>query len=285
MSSSPKHTVQSPWHPLHPASSGLFLLLVAAWVVVRLISFPDSPAVRISTRLCGYGAAVALAVPYIHIVRRWFRYRYEGGYVRTWLAWHIAASYLAFFLVLFHCKGQANGALALVILVLLWIVMVSGAVGYYGQKLLYYLLPLLIEREYGRERLGPQRELLLEHVKKLSAKSEIAKAPDMVRKFAQVALEQCFEKPFTFWRLLGARTLPSALMENHYLGVLEMADAKQGEAVRQLWQFVLDRRQLDREYRLHYLGRLWLLFHGPAAAALLVLVVDHIVMSVYYGGY
>jgi hypothetical protein len=42
---------------------------------------------------------------------------------------------------------------------------------------------------------------------------------------------------------------------------------------------------MDLEYRLHQVGRLWLYVHGPAAWALLVLMVEHIITSWIYGGY
>ena len=45
------------------------------------------------------------------------------------------------------------------------------------------------------------------------------------------------------------------------------------------------RRQMNVEYWFHRLARLWLLIHGPAAAALFVLIAIHIVTSIWYGGY
>jgi hypothetical protein len=42
---------------------------------------------------------------------------------------------------------------------------------------------------------------------------------------------------------------------------------------------------MNLEYRLHQIGRSWLLVHGPAAWALLVLMAEHVVMSVWYGGF
>jgi len=55
--------------------------------------------------------------------------------------------------------------------------------------------------------------------------------------------------------------------------------------LRALEDLVDRRRQLDLEYSLHRLGRLWLLAHGPASALLLALVLDHVLMSAWYGGY
>src|SRR5262249_23627974 len=54
-----------------------------------------------------------------------------------------------------------SSPLTQLIVALLWLVMLSGAVGFYGQKLLYWALPRLLRREYGRERLAFQRDLFL----------------------------------------------------------------------------------------------------------------------------
>ena len=51
------------------------------------------------------------------------------------------------------------------------------------------------------------------------------------------------------------------------------------------WALVETRRFMDLEYRLHQLGRLWLYVHGPAAWALFVLMIEHVVMSWWYGGF
>jgi hypothetical protein len=46
-----------------------------------------------------------------------------------------------------------------------------------------------------------------------------------------------------------------------------------------------ERQRLEVEHRLHCLGRLWLLFHGPAALLLLGAIVLHIWHSIEMGGF
>src|SRR5262249_18697204 len=131
--------------PLHPLWVTAFVVLVGAWAV----AWGTGLALRLPhplARVLGYGALLAMLVPYVHIVRRFRRFR-RGGSMAVWLRLHILAAYLAFGLLLLHCRGRASGWFTLALLILFWLVMLSGAVGYYGQKVLYRLMPDMIKRE------------------------------------------------------------------------------------------------------------------------------------------
>jgi hypothetical protein len=394
------------WFLLHPASVWLFVLLAALWLAAWILR-PDGlwDSLGGLCRFCGYLATLAMLVPYVHILRRRFRHRFWGS-LTVWLWWHLATGYLAFLLVLVHSRGQANSPLTQAIVGVLWLVMLSGAVGFYGQKLLYWLLPRLVKREYGRERIAVQRALFLHAgqarcadllVKKwdtfvknsalhallkgaLSGKEateeleaaikkvrteepkaaelrdeeeldrgkavvheaighflatrdvdlaarnvdtaalavsdpelfgllkadaraltarqlwqrnhallplffpgEFHKNPPGLLDFCDRALLDCLERPLRMWE--EVRAGGGYLSENTLAQVLGAAGAGQGAALEKLWNLVKDRRQLNLEYRLHQIGRLWLLVHGPAAWVLAVLVVIHIAVSVYYGGF
>src|SRR5215213_7557741 len=91
------------WYLLRPASVWLFLFLCGLWLAAWALR-PD-------------GLWESL-----------------GGFCRF-------SGYLAFLLVLVHSRAQAHSLLTRAIVVLLWLVMLSGAAGFYGQKLLYWLLP------------------------------------------------------------------------------------------------------------------------------------------------
>jgi hypothetical protein len=267
---------------LRPASIGVFVVIVAAWIVIA--TGPDWRGFwpRAVGRLAGYGAFLAMLVPYVHIVRRAFRYR-RGQAMTFWLRLHIGASYLAFALVLIHSRGHSNGALTLALVWLTWIVMVSGVVGYYGQKLLYALLPLMVPREVGMERLGAERDALQTAAEELNKKKEIEQAPDVIRTFCETALRDCLAPGYSL--LGGLRPRPAMLSRNSFERARTFGDAKQQEILTCVWELVETRRTMDLEYRLHQLGRSWLLVHGPAAWALLVLMIEHAVMSIWYGGF
>ncbi|MEI7687061.1 MAG: hypothetical protein WCL32_18745 [Planctomycetota bacterium] len=270
---------------LHPAGALTFVVLAVVWILVASGGDWQSPEFRAAARLAGYVGFIAMLIPYIHIVRRCFRSR-RGLAMTTWLRWHIGAAYLAFAMVLIHSRGRSNGPVTLGLLWLTWIVMISGIVGYYGQKLLYAWMPRLVPHEYGLERLGPECDQKLAEARALIAKKEMVGAAGIVAEFCQSALTQCLERPLRFSMTLRATDeMRSLLSENGWQRAKSFADAKQQPLLDELWSLVVARRHMDLEYRLHQLGRLWLYVHGPAAWALLVVMIDHVVMSWRYGGF
>lgn len=271
------------WDLLTPRSIGVFGALALAWIVIATGPDWDTLPLRAAARLAGYVAFAAMLVPYLHILRRSMRGR-RGRPMTAWLRWHIAAAYLAFFMVLIHSRGRSNGSLTLALVWLTWIVMVSGVVGYYGQKLLYLLLPRMLEQEFGLERLEPQRALLLQTAEELVKKKEMQGSAEVIQTFC-AALQGTLTRPLTFWEWIWRRAGDDGLSENWHERALVYADDKQKGILNDLWTLVQARRTLDLEYRLHQLGRLWLLVHGPAAWALLVLMSEHAVSSMWYGGF
>ncbi len=272
------------WDLLTPRSIGIFLALALAWIVVALGPDWDSVPLRAAARLAGYVAFVAMLVPYLHIVRRSMRSR-RGRSMSSWLRWHIAAAYLAFFMVLLHSRGRSDTPLTLALIWLTWIAMVSGVVGYYGQKLLYLVLPRVVDQEFGLERLEPQRALLLQAAEDIVKKKEMQSGAEVIQTFCAAAVRGPLARPLTFWAWIWRHGGDDGLSENWHERTLAYADDKQKMLINDLWGLVQARRMLDLEYRLHQLGRVWLLVHGPAAWALLVLMIEHAVSSMWYGGF
>jgi hypothetical protein len=260
--------------------------------------------------------------------------------------------------------------------------MASGAIGYYGQMLLYRLLPLVLDREVGRERLEHlsremgkeginQRLLLLAHPATLDRKAwkklrdrlvelkvsprpeECARraraftlddskhadqkealeilhelltapardfeaalerleqdgherprgeclrqlwpvlCPDLPAKTEPGAVERVAEevlggsllRPLSFWGWLRPGRGAAPVSKNHFTRARELADPAQLEALTVLEALVEERRQREIEYRLHALGRAWLLLHGPASVLLLLLLAGHVWVSVRLGGF
>ena len=119
---------------------------------------------------------------------------------------HIATSYVAFAALLIHSRARADTWLTATLTTSVWIVMVSGVVGFYGQKLLYRIMPFLVKREVGRERLAPTRTVLEERglgliVKLRTVKADEAAAPPA----AYGPLETYFQRalPGTIWLFTG----------------------------------------------------------------------------------
>ena len=274
-----------PLDPLSPWGVLCFLALAALWAVWGYLPERGTTGWRAACRLAGYAALAAMLVPYLHIVQRAFRSR--PGRMSAWLRLHVACSYAAFALLLLHSHGRASSPLTRALVWLTWAVMLSGVVGFYGQKLLYALLPAMkdVPREFGFERLGPEREALLEAGRARAKSAALANAPDVVREFVDWVIAAHLDRPFRLrWRRGDAGEGLEAETDR-YAHARLLADDGQREALDEVWRLAEARRRLDREYRLHRLGRLWLLVHGPASWALLVLLVEHVAVSLWYGGF
>jgi hypothetical protein len=274
-----------PIDPLDPRGVVCLLALALLWAACWLLPVPEGPGWHAASRLCGYAALAAFAVPYVHILLRTFRSA-PGWAMSTWLRLHIACSYAGLGLLLLHCHARATSPLTLALVWLTWAVMLSGAAGFYGQKLLYAALAesKSLPREVGLERLEPERAALLAAGRDLAGGRGVIGAGAAVREFVAAVIDSALDQPF---RLLPDRREQKRLkeIETRHEQAKLMAEGHQREAVNMFWGLAETRRQLNREYRFHHLGRLWLLAHGPAAWALLVLVIEHLAVSLWYGGF
>jgi hypothetical protein len=276
--------------PLSPRGIYLFLALVMLWIAWSFVPPQEETLFRIAARVAGYVAFVAMLVPYVHILQRGLR-SYPGR-MSSWLRWHIASSYAAFFFLLLHSEARASSLLTGILLWLAWGVMISGVIGFYGQKLLFFLLPRLKDapREFGLERLEPERVGLLKSGEASLPELEETSAEGAVKNFVTTAVTSCLAQPFNFrtwiWRRLQRRKATTEQPdESQYAQALLLATDGQAKIVQNIWNLVATRRQLNREYALHQLGRLWLFVHGPLAWALLVLMIEHVIVSLWYGGF
>jgi len=110
-------------------------------------------------------AFLALLVPFVHICgssligegkparrsrfTRWLYKRNLAGQ-RLWLGLHMAAAFFSFVMVLVHSRGHASGVVTRAMLLLFWGVMLSGVIGYWGRILIYRLLRVALDEEFGR---------------------------------------------------------------------------------------------------------------------------------------
>ena len=324
----------------------LFLLLAVVWGVVWIFPPPDGPAWQRLGRDAGYAAAFLMLVPYLHILRRWRRYRLLRGFdaalhgllaltllvlafrltfpfggraaaltvtvlavgwygvgpgyrpaplrMDSWLRWHIGASYLGFGFLLLHSRGHARTSLTVALQGVTWLVVVSGVVGFYGQRLLYRLFPLLFpDGELGQERLSMERKRLRDEavmiltdlralVSRVTGPADDKPLPPVLV-FCQRVVERVFRPDFSLWRgLTRRRRWPTPA---DFAAVRKVLGAEQAEILLRFEYMAAERACLDREDLYHVLGRSWLLVHGPAAVTLLLLLIDHVANSARFGGY
>lgn len=108
--------------------------------------------------------------------------------------------------------------------------------------------------------------------------------PAVVKRFGE-SVTAFLQLPLpSLWHPLTLRA-SRRLHANHYQNVLQRVERDQQGVVHAYWKMVQKRRAINREYRMHRLAKLWLWVHGPAAWALLILVLAHVVSSIYFGGF
>jgi hypothetical protein len=111
-----------------------------------------------------------------------------------------------------------------------------------------------------------------------------AKPPAAVSRFFEEEVAGYLRSQFPSWDWIFQRSALEPISRNHYLRLQALVDRGHAGTIKQLWDWVERRRQMDLEYWLHRLARVWLWAHGPLAWPLLVLVLYHTVWAVYYGG-
>lgn len=132
-----------------------------------------------------------------------------------------------------------------------------------------------------RQRLG---RLVMEIMFDAHIARSLPERPDVVKRYAK-EVTKFLQKPLpSLWQQLTVRT-SRILHANYYQNVMQRVEPDQQGVVRAFWKMVQKRRAINREYRVHRLAKLWLWVHGPAAWALLILVLAHVVSSIYYGGF
>ena len=141
----------------HPAFLIVFAAICVAWLVAWQRLDPDTPWLRTPSRYCGYLAATALFVRYVHILRRWWLNRHIF-HLRVWMQMHLAGAYLALLFALVHTRAHANTFFTALLLAAFWIVMLSGVIRHYGRMLLYRMLRLNIRAQSPGHVANPQQK-------------------------------------------------------------------------------------------------------------------------------
>ena len=107
---------------------------------------------------------------------------------------------------------------------------------------------------------------------------------EAAERFFDTVLNARLRPPLGFRPRAFGQGSETAAPRNVFLWIKAMAGADQGKILQDLWDAVELRRQMDIEFGLHTLGRLWLLVHGPAACLLIIITTMHVWSSLRYGG-
>lgn len=209
------------------------------------------------------------------------------GRMQFWMRGHLWLGLLSFLMVLFHSGFRVNGTLNTVLFVLFTLVIVSGLVG----TLLQQILPRLMMEQIPTEVVFDQADKFIDQL--------VSKAQQRVESLAPKAGKtdtepdnRTYEHIKRFYTdeltpfLRGqkpSRLLSTELRSDAVFSQLRKITAPPAHPViEDLRTMVRQRRDLTRQMRLHHILHNWLLIHAPLSAAVLVLTVAHVVMSLRF---
>ncbi|HEX5269566.1 MAG TPA: hypothetical protein VFW33_03715 [Gemmataceae bacterium] len=115
--------------------------------------------------------------------------------------------------------------------------------------------------------------------------TECAEPGPLLDRFYREHVEPCLGRERVPWVWLFTPAAHEMIPHNVVVRFRALVGPCEGRALDQLLRWVERRRQLNREEYLDRLATLWLRLHGLAAAALLVLALDHVLGSLRFGGF
>lgn len=231
----------------------------------------------------GWGiAALALLLLLLAFGLRKRAYRSRLGTLEGWLQGHVVLGLWSVVVVLLHAGERFEDRLALGTFLVLVVVVVSGIVG----VLLYILLPRRLT-EVGSNRTASEISEQLNQITQSMARLAVDRSPQFQRLAASLVAGS---KPgwLSGWRLLARGPKARARVQPAWRRMLGEVPAAERDELRQL--LVLSRQHeellgslLAEQYYRNWLDA-WLYVHLPLSIALLVLVVAHVGVALYYRG-
>jgi len=283
----------------------LFLVAALAYVPYALFSRrapSGSSALGLVYGIAGYGLMIFAALLSLRKKYRIWRI----GRAQTWMRGHLWLGLLSYPLIFFHAGFSAGHGLARLLMVILSVVVVSGII---GAALQHYMPRLMTERvpmETIYNQIDRVQKQLLSEADQLLAslspeKSEYglivpASGPTetmtttstLVRLAAATSLKLCETYDQTIRPYLAHRGSHRQTMADRHTSKAMFAQLRTvtPESVRplidDLENICEEKRDLDRQSRLHRVLHGWLLVHIPLAYLLLALAAVHAIMALRY---
>ena len=224
------------------------------------------------------------------------------GRAQTWMRGHLWLGLLSLPLILFHSGFHFGGTLSTTLMVLLFLVMVSGVAGAALQHFLPRLMTTAVPMETIYEEIDNVRGQLREEADQLAA-AVCGPLPEVVppaetkpagKAAAKVEVDEAAQarlrefylgqmRPFLERPQDGTHPLASDKLAASQFGQLRVLLPAAGhETLAHLEDICEEERQLNRQVRLHHWLHGWLLVHLPLSWALLALSAVHAVVALRY---
>ena len=256
--------------PLHPVSGGSFSGLCFGGAAFACMAFASALSLR--KRLNGW----------------------RLGKTSRWLAGHVWLSVLVLPLVLFHAGFRCGGTLTTTLMVLLAVSWGSGVVGVVLQHLLPRLMTEQVPRETIFEQVDHVIELLRAEARALIETVAGPLEPALAGASAAGKPPRAGSEPLKLffleqaWPWLAASRPAKTPFDQPSAAKLQRAHlrrlvpAELHETVDDLFDLCEERRQIERQRRLHLWMHGWLLVHVPVSWALLSASLFHAVWALRF---
>lgn len=252
---------------------GLAALGTALWLRARA---PWNPG-RAGGLIFGVLAALLILTQALYPLRRVLRLFPFGSGLR-WTQFHVYGGTLAFFFVLIHEGFRSpSGALGWTMLALAAWAVLSGLIGVWIQKWIPAALTSGLQVEAIFERIPELVENL-----RAEAAALVEGSSEALERFYRDDVESALTGVQASWDYLldvrGGR-------ERRLAGFTRLGPflaEEERPRLDDLRMIVNEKLELDAQYSLQTLLRLWTLFHAPASILLFGFLLYHIAMSLYY---
>ena len=250
----------------------------------------------------GVGSAMMLFALLLGLRRKLRTMRIGRAY--HWLQAHVWLGLLSYPMILYHAGFHGGGTLTQVIMWLFTLVIASGIVGVLLQQFLPSKMMRDVPAETIYEQIGHVLEQLRDEARRIAeassqpehaafelevipaggaatAVSSPQRAVNATAALAAFYREQV--EPFLADRLPRSSSLADeASSSSAFASTREALPTQFHAAIADLQSIVDERRQLERQRRLHHLLYGWLLVHVPLAYALVILSAAHAVMALRF---
>lgn len=202
-----------------------------------------------------------------------------------WLKGHIWFSLLAFVLILCHSGLRLGGLFEQILYLVFALVVITGILGVILQQFLPRWMTFEVSCEVPYEQIPKVCGTLREKADQEMDEKCLCPAPATCER-----LKRWYEevvRPFLAWPaqnqlLSDASKTAQVFSQMRALPGVDQPDSKVPELLTRLEEYCNERRRLARQESLHVLLHGWLYLHVPLSAAMMVMMIAHAVVTLYY---
>ena len=227
--------------------------------------------------ICGITAAAAVLFLTLYVFRKNI-YRYKLGSTQVWLQAHTYIGVISLVLVLMHSGFDFTGTFSTLLLIIFFLVIVSGVVG----SLIYSIVPRSLNK-YGREIKADVEtfDQLGDYLK--NSDKLVSTTSDEFKDFYIKNIRPFLLSKGTQWKYLFTEERELINRRREIMKVFRaMVPSQDIYDLDTLTSILVEKEKLSFIHTKVKVQRVWLNFHMPLTLAMLTMVVVHVWSIIYY---